>query len=82
MPRAALLEALDVLALFDAERVDVRSLLGAAGRLIDTFGGHDVFYVLLAMERTCPLVTCDLGLARAARSAGLEVIAIDRAGPS
>ncbi len=78
MPRAALLEALDVLALFDAERLDVRSLLGAAGRLVDTFGGHDVFYVLLAMERTCPLVTCDLGLARAARSAGLEVIAIDR----
>ena len=73
----ALLEAVDKLALFDAERVHIRSSLRAAVRLIENFGGHDVFYVLLAIDRGCPLLTCDLGLARAATAAGLEVIAID-----
>jgi len=73
----ALLEAVDQLALFDAERVDIRSSLRAAVRLIENFGGHEVFYVLLAIDRGCPLLTCDLGLARAASAAGLEVIAID-----
>lgn len=74
---AALLEAVDQLALFDAERVEIRSSLRAAVRLIENFGGHDVFYVLLAIDRGCPLLTCDLGLARAATAAGLEVITID-----
>ena len=47
--------------------------------LADVIGAHDVFYVLLAISRQCPLLTCDLGLARAARRLGVEVIAIDRA---
>ena len=76
---AGLLDAVGHLALFDAERVDVRSSLRAAVRLVENFGGHDVFYVLLAIDRGCPLLTCDLGLARAATAAGLEVITIDRA---
>lgn len=74
--RDALLIAVDQLARFDAERIDVRRSLRAAVRLIDTFGGHDVFYALVAIERGCPLLTCDRGLARAATAAGLEVIAI------
>jgi predicted nucleic acid-binding protein len=77
----ALLEAIDLLAIFDAERVDIRSSLRAAVRLIENFGGHDVFYVLLAIDRGCPLLTCDLGLARAATAVGLEVIAIGSAPP-
>lgn len=79
LARDALLEAVDLLTAFDAERVDVRASLRAAVRLIDTFGGHDVFYVLVAIDRGCPLLTCDLRLARAATAAGLEVVAIDRA---
>ena len=79
---ARLLEAIDLLALFEAERVDVRTSLRAAVRLIESFGGHDVFYVLVAIDRGCPLLTCDLGLARAATAAGLEVIAIDRTRPA
>ena len=73
--RSRLLEAIDLLSVFDAERADIRPLLRAAVRLADGFGGHDVFYVLVAIDRGCPLVTCDRGLARAATAAGLEVIA-------
>ena len=71
-----LLDAVDLLARFDGQRIDVRPSLRAAARLIDSFGGHDVFYVLLAIERGCPLLTCDRGLARAATAAGLEVIEV------
>lgn len=74
--RDALLRAIDLLVMFDAERLDIRSSLRAAARLIDNFGGHDVFYVLVAIDRGCPLLTCDSGLARAATAAGVEVIAI------
>jgi predicted nucleic acid-binding protein len=77
LARGALLEAVELLTAFDAERADLRPSLRAAVRLIDSFGGHDVFYVLLAIERGCPLLTCDLALARAATAAGLEVIAVD-----
>ena len=80
LERGALLVAVDQLTRFDAERADVRPSLRAAVRLIENFGGHDVFYVLVAIDRGCPLLTCDLGLARAATAAGLEVIAIDRSG--
>lgn len=78
----ALLGAIDLLAIFDAERTDVRRSLRAAARLVDNFGGHDVFYALLAIDRGCPLLTLDLGFARAATAAGIDVIAIDRSRPA
>ena len=78
---AQLLEAVELLTVFDAERVDVRPSLRAAVRLIENFGGHDVFYALLAIDRGCPLLTLDLGLARAATAAGIEVITVDRFRP-
>lgn len=74
--RHDLLGAVDLLARFEGERIDVRPSLRAAARLLGSFGGHDVFYVLLAIDRGCPLLICDRGLARAATAAGLEVIAV------
>lgn len=74
--RDTFLSAVDRLARFDAERAGIRRSVRAAARLVDSFGGHDVFYALLAIDRGCPLLTCDRGLARAATAAGLEVIAI------
>jgi hypothetical protein len=50
--------------------------------LADVVGARDVFYVLLAICRACPLLTCDLRLARAAARLGVEVIAVDRAEPA
>lgn len=77
--RARLLTAVDQLGRLNAERAEVVSLLPNVVGLADVIGAHDVFYVLLAISRQCPLLTCDLGLARAARRLGVEVIAIDRA---
>lgn len=71
--------AVDRLERFDAERVRIVPMLPNVVRLADVIGAHDVFYVLLAISRQCPLLTCDVGLARAARRLGVEVIAIDRA---
>jgi predicted nucleic acid-binding protein len=65
---------------FDAERVALKSFLPSVAQLVDVIGSHDVFYVLLAISRRCPLLTCDLRLARAAMRLGVEVIAIDRSG--
>ena len=73
--------AVDRLEHFDAERLEIVSLLSSAVRLIDVFGAHDVFYVLLAMSRDCRLLTCDLSLGRAAAALGVSVTAIDRSRP-
>lgn len=72
--------AVDRLERFDAERLEIVSFLHGAVGLVDVFGAHDVFYVLLAMSRDCPLVTCDLSLGRAAARLGVKVIAVDRSG--
>jgi len=76
--RERLLVAVDRLERFDAERMEIVSLLPNVVGLTDVIGAHDVFYVLLAISRACPLLTCDLRLARAAARLGVEVIAIDR----
>jgi predicted nucleic acid-binding protein len=70
--------AVDRLERFDAERLEIVSLLPNVVGLVDVIGAHDVFYVLLAIGRRCPLLTCDASLARAAARLGVEVIAIDR----
>lgn len=80
--REHLLTAVDQLERFDAERTEIVSLLPNVVGLADVIGAHDVFYVLLAIRRRCPLLTCDMGLARAAARLGVQVIAIDRARPS
>jgi predicted nucleic acid-binding protein len=80
--RDRLRTAVDRLERFDAERAGIVSLLPNVVGLADVIGAHDVFYVLLAISRRCRLLTCDLGLGRAARRLGVEVIAIDRGRPS
>jgi len=77
--RGGLVTTVDQLARFDAERAEIVPLLANVAGLADVIGAHDVFYVLLAISRRCPLLTCDLRLARAATRLGLEVVAIDRA---
>lgn len=74
--------AVDRLERFDAERLEIVSLLSNVVGLVDVFGAHDVFYVLLAMSRDCPLVTCDLSLGRAAARLGVSVVAVDRSRPA
>ena len=74
--------AVDRLERFDAERLEIVSLLSNVVELVDVFGAHDVFYVLLAMSRDCPLLTCDLSLGRAAARLGVKVIAVDRSRPA
>ena len=76
LARDGLLLAVDQLSTFEAQRISMRPSLRAAARLTENFGGHDVFYALAAIERGCPLLTCDRGLARAATAAGIEVIAV------
>jgi len=78
LDRDRLLIAIDRLERFDAERLEIVSLLPNVVGLVDVIGAHDVFYVLLAISRRCPLLTCDARLARAAARLGIEVIAIDR----
>jgi predicted nucleic acid-binding protein len=78
LDRSRLQRAVDRLQRFDAERVRLVPLLPNVVGLADVLGAHDVFYVLLAISRRCPLLTCDLGLARAATRLGVEVIAVDR----
>lgn len=77
MDRERLRTAIERLAQLDAERVEIVSLLHHAEALAEIIGGHDVFYVLAAMSRDCPLLTCDVSLGRAAERLGLTVIAID-----
>ncbi len=74
--------AIDQLQQFDAQRVEVVSQLSNVVGLVDVFGAHDVFYVLLAMSRDCPLLTCDLSLGRAAARLGVKVVAVDRPLPA
>ncbi len=76
MDRDSLASLVDQIALLDAERMPLRPLLAGVTPLVDVIGAHDVFYVLLAIGRGCPLLTCDLALARAATRFGVEVIAI------
>ena len=82
LDRGRLHVAVERLQRFDAERIRITPFLPNVAGLADVIGAHDVFYVLLAISRRCPLLTCDLGLARAARRLGVEVIAIDRGRPS
>ncbi len=82
MDRDRLAIAVDRLERFDIERLEIVSLLPNVVGLVDIIGAHDVFYVLLAISRRCPLLTCDLSLARAAARLGIEVIAIDRSRPA
>jgi predicted nucleic acid-binding protein len=77
--REDLLTFINQLERSDIERVEIVSLLPNVVGLVDVIGAHDVFYVLLAISRQCPLLTCDLRLARAAKRLGVDVIAIDRA---
>ena len=78
MDRDRLAIAVDRLERFDIARLEIVSLLPNVVGLVDVIGAHDVFYVLLAISRRCPLLTCDASLARAAARLGVEVIAIDR----
>jgi len=78
MDRDRLAIAVDRLERFDIARLEIVSLLPNVVGLVDVIGAHDVFYVLLAISRRCPLLTCDASLARAAGRLGVEVIAIDR----
>ena len=82
LDRGRLQVAVDRLERFEAERARIVPLLPNVVGLVDVIGAHDVFYVLLAISRQCPLLTCDLRLARAAKRLGVEVIAIDRARPA
>ena len=77
MDRDRLAIAVDRLERFDIARLEIVSLLPNVVGLVDVIGAHDVFYVLLAISRRCPLLTCDASLARAAARLGVEVIAID-----
>ena len=74
--RDRLLISVDRLGRFKAERLAIVPLLPNVVGLVDVIGAHDVFYVLLAISRACPLVTCDHRLARAAGRLGVEVIAV------
>ena len=74
--RSFLASLVDQLARLEAQRIPIAPLLRGVTPLVDVVGAHDVFYVLLAVERACPLLTCDLQLARAATRLGVEVIAI------
>lgn len=76
--RAWLGTLIDQLSSFDAERIALAPYLPGVVQLVDVIGSHDVFYVLLAISRGCPLLTCDGRLARAAARLGVEVIGIDR----
>lgn len=74
--RADVLAAVSYVHTFPAERVAVRPLLTAAVTLVDEVGAHDVFYILLAMQRGCALVTCDRGQAQAATDLGVRAVYI------
>jgi predicted nucleic acid-binding protein len=78
LDRASLSALVDQLSELDAERVGLAAFLPNVAQLADVIGPHDVFYVLLAIGRGCPLLTCDRRLARAATRLGIEVFAIDR----
>lgn len=67
-----------MLALFDlrrlrAERHIITDLIPEALAARDRFGGHDVFYVVLAKRLHVPFVTADDPLARAAEAYGVDV---------
>ena len=75
--RQRLSTAVDRLERFDGERLEIVPLLPNVVGLADVLGAHDVFYVLLAISRGCPLLTGDRRLARAAARLGVDVIAVD-----
>ena len=58
------------------ERIPLQPLLEAAAIHLDRFGGHDVFYALIALQHGCPLVTRDARFARAAATIGVGTIAV------
>lgn len=72
--RTAVPVALDRVGRMTAEHIPLAPLLGAAYGLYDRVGAHDVFYVVIARARGCPLVTTDRPLATTARAVGVEVI--------
>ena len=72
----------DRLERFDADRIEITSLLPTVVGLADVIGAHDVFYVLLAISRGCPLLTCDAALARAATRLGVAVFGLDPSRPA
>lgn len=53
------------LAAFPAVRVPLAKLLPAVADWLGTLSGADAFYAVLAAGARSPLLTCDLGLARA-----------------
>jgi predicted nucleic acid-binding protein len=65
--------ALVLLANMAGDRVPLGPLLLGAYELYDRVGAHDVFYVVIARERGCPLLTVDGALARAAEDIGVDV---------
>lgn len=77
--RRAVGEALAELRVLPIERVPLSPLIEAAALYIDQLGGHDVFYVLLALQHRASLLTSDRALDRAASAVGIETIFIDRA---
>lgn len=75
--RRAVAEAFAQLRLLPIERMPLPPLVEAAAFYVDRLGGHDVFYVLLALQHRSPLLTCDRALHRAATAVGTETIYID-----
>ena len=59
-------QALEHIALLNAERVPLAPMLAEAFALRDRFSAHDAFYVVLARRRVATLATADSRLARAA----------------
>lgn len=66
--------AIGLLADMAGDRVPLAALLAPAYELFDRVGAHAVFYVVVAREWGCPLVTVDGSLARAADGLGVEVL--------
>ncbi len=76
--RRGVAEALAELRVLPIERVPLPPLVEAAAFYIDRLGGHDVFYVLLALQHRSPLLTYDRALHRAATAMDIDTIYIDR----
>lgn len=67
VPVARALVALDEAERLIATRHSIAGMLVEALALRDRFGGHDVFFAILARRLGARLVTCDGRFARAAR---------------
>lgn len=69
-------QALALLATAAIERVPIQPLLAEAWTLRHNVSSYDAFYVALARELGCPLITCDRALA-GAPGLGVAVTVID-----